>query len=78
MRKFRLLDRKSLTLIVLVLISGISIIFFNFYVIKTTASIRGYINGESNYSKGQKDAVRSLLQYLDTESNADWEAYKKI
>lgn len=34
------------------------------------------MNGESHYSKGQKDAVRHLITYLYTEDSEQWKLYK--
>lgn len=36
----------------------------NYYTSKTTSALRAYVNGESYYSKGQKDASRQLAFYL--------------
>ena len=40
-------------------------------------SVRAYINGESNYSKGEKDATLSLISYLHSENERDWIDFKK-
>ncbi|WKV11454.1 sensor histidine kinase [Marivirga harenae] len=70
-------NKKSIALLLVIVISSLALIFFNYYVIKITASIRSYINGESNYSKGQKDASFYLLRYLESESENDWIQYQE-
>lgn len=49
---------------ILILAASVIILTVNYYSIKINASIRAYINGESMYAKGQKDATRYLSQYL--------------
>ncbi|MEQ9660237.1 MAG: HAMP domain-containing sensor histidine kinase [Fulvivirga sp.] len=71
------INRSSMALLAVIVLSSMALIFFNYYVIKITASTRGYINGESNYSKGQKDALNYLLQYLESESETDWKRYQE-
>lgn len=71
------INKSSLALLAVIVLSSMALIFFNYYVIKITASTRGYINGESNYSKGQKDALNYLLQYLESESETDWNLYQE-
>ncbi len=39
------------------------------------SSVRAYINGESNYSKGEKNATQSLISYIDTHDEVDWDAF---
>lgn len=39
------------------------------------SSARAYVSGESLYSKGQKDAVRFLGQYLRSGEEADWQRH---
>lgn len=36
------------------------------------SSVRAYINGESNYSKGEKNASLSLISYIHTKNEKDW------
>lgn len=71
------ISKSSIALLAVIVLSSMALIFFNYYVIKITASTRGYISGESNYSKGQKDALNYLLQYLESESETDWKLYQK-
>src|SRR6266566_3601170 len=39
------------------------------------SSVRAYIHGEDYWSKGQKEAVISLMQYASSSSQADFQAY---
>ncbi|MEN2400741.1 HAMP domain-containing sensor histidine kinase [Flavobacterium sp. MC2016-06] len=39
------------------------------------SATRAYINGESHYSKGQKDASRYLITYLYTQDQKKWKSY---
>jgi signal transduction histidine kinase len=57
-------NRRALTLLAIVLCASGILIAVNYLTIKTTTSVRAYVNGESLYSKGQKDASRYLILYL--------------
>lgn len=57
----------------IILISSVFIIGLNYYSIKILTSIRGYVNGESEYSKAQKDATRFLIDFIQT---SDIDSYK--
>lgn len=63
-------------LLVSILISSIVLIAINFYTLKTMSSVRAYINGESNYSKGEKNATQSLISYLHTADIKYWEEFE--
>jgi len=54
-----------LALILSVIFSCTSLIIVNYYTIKTLSALRAFINGESQYSKAQKDGSRNLLLYLN-------------
>ncbi len=60
----------------IVFISCSSLIFINCFTIKILSGSRAYVNGESHYSKGQKDAVRHLITYLYTDDLDQWKLYK--
>ncbi|MEP2670100.1 MAG: HAMP domain-containing sensor histidine kinase [Cyclobacteriaceae bacterium] len=62
-------------LLVSIFMSSIVLIVINYYTLKTMSSVRAYINGESNYSKGEKDATQSLISYIHTRDTEDWEAF---
>lgn len=64
-------------LLLIVFFSCALLIFINFYTIKILSANRAYVNGESHYSKGQKDAVRHLITYLYTEDEEQWKLYQE-
>ena len=50
----------------IILLSSALILGLNYYSIKILSSLRAYVNAESEYSKGQKDATRYLIDYIET------------
>lgn len=66
---------KILVLIFLIILSCTFLIYINHSTIRILSGIRAYVNGESHYSKAQKDAARNLITYLYTENEAAWDAY---
>ncbi len=64
-------------LLVLVFPAAFILILFNLYSSKIKSGLRAYINGESVYSKGQKDALINLTYYLNTQDSAYWQMYIK-
>lgn len=62
-------------LLVIVFISCALLICINFFTIKILSANRAYVNGESHYSKGQKDAARYLIMYLYTKDSAQWKLF---
>jgi len=44
-------------------------------IVGVLSSARAYVGGEGLYSKGQKDAVRFLGQYLHSGEEADWQRH---
>lgn len=68
---------KVLILLSVIFLSCTFLIFINYFTIKILSSNRAYVNGESHYSKGQKDAVRHLITYLYTEEPTHWKLFKQ-
>lgn len=62
-------------LLLIVFVSCALLICINFFTIKTLSANRAYVNGESHYSKGQKDASRHLITYLYTKDPNQWKLY---
>lgn len=62
-------------LILIVFISCALLICINFFTIKILSANRAYVNGESHYSKGQKDASRHLITYLYTKNPNQWHLF---
>ena len=75
--KLKFLKHKNVSILfVLVFAASAILIFINFYTIKTTSAVRAYINGESEYSKRQKDALLYLLTYIQTEDQQYWNKFE--
>jgi signal transduction histidine kinase len=68
---------QSRLIILLTSLASLILIFSNYYSTKVKSGIRSYINGESNYSKGQKDALINLSYYLNTHDNFYWDRYNE-
>ncbi|QSB26390.1 HAMP domain-containing sensor histidine kinase [Flavobacterium sp. CLA17] len=64
-------------LLLIVFISCALLICINFFTIKILSANRAYVNGESHYSKGQKDASRHLITYLYTQEPEQWKLYNE-
>ncbi|MDG2431722.1 HAMP domain-containing sensor histidine kinase [Flavobacterium sp.] len=63
------------TPLVIVVLSCSFLIFVNYYTIKILSSCRAYVNGESHYSKAQKDGTRNLISYLFTGESKEWKDF---
>lgn len=68
---------KVLILLSVIFLSCTFLIFINFFTIKILSANRAYVNGESHYSKGQKDAARHLISYICNEDPKEWKSFKK-
>ena len=68
--------QKSLLLLFILLVS-LLLIVTNYYTIKVLSAARAYINGESEYSKGQKDASLYLVTYVESGNVNYWNAFNK-
>ncbi|WP_243230251.1 sensor histidine kinase [Flavobacterium pectinovorum] len=64
-------------MLLIVFISCALLICINLFTIKILSANRAYINGESHYSKGQKDASRFLIHYLFTKDNLKWKLFQE-
>ncbi len=63
--------------IAIVIASCSLLIITNYLTIKILSASRAYINGESHYSKAQKDATRHLITYFFTKDDLQWQLYNK-
>jgi signal transduction histidine kinase len=72
-----LFKKTSFVLLLMVVVASAVMIVMNFYTIKTLSAARAYINGESQYSKGQKDASAHLINYIFLENEDDYAAFKR-
>ncbi|MDB5152715.1 MAG: His Kinase (phospho-acceptor) protein [Mucilaginibacter sp.] len=74
----KLLKRKKALVLLLVMgIASATIVIVNYYSIRILSGTRAYISGESEYSKGEKDASARLINYVYLESQSDYTAYQK-
>lgn len=64
-------------LLIIVFLSCALLIIVNFFTIKILSAGRAYVNGESHYSKAQKDAVRHLIVFMYTQDKKEWKLYKE-
>ena len=64
-------------LLLIVFVSCVLLICVNLFTIKILSANRAYINGESHYSKGQKNASRHLITYLYTKDKHVWKLYQE-
>lgn len=66
-----------IALYIIVFLSCTSLIVINYVTIRILSASRAYVNGESNYSKGQNKASRHLITYLYTEDEAHWKQFNE-
>jgi len=64
-------------LLVLVGLASAAIIAVNYYSIRILSGARAYNKGESEYSKGQKDASASLVKYIYLGDETDYTSFLK-
>lgn len=64
-------------LLSIVFVSCALLICVNLFTIKILSANRAYINGESHYSKGQKDASRHLIHYVFTQDDHKWRLFQE-
>ncbi|TDE55455.1 sensor histidine kinase [Flavobacterium sp. GT3P67] len=69
--------RNVFTPLIIVILSCSSLIIINYLTIKILSASRAYVNGESHYSKGQKDAARHLITYLYTKDPIQWKLFNE-
>src|SRR5471030_1537527 len=67
----------AVVLLLIIVIASASMTFMNYYTIKILSAARAYINGESQYSKGEKDATAHLINYIYLENETDYAAFEK-
>jgi signal transduction histidine kinase len=75
-----LTSSRKKTVLILLLVMGMAsaaIIVVNYYSIKILSGTRAYINGESEYSKGQKNASAYLINYIYFENELDYIAFER-
>lgn len=70
------LKRLNVILLSMVIVLSMVMIIMNYYTIKILSASRAYINGESQYSKGQKEASGHLITYIYSKNPKDYEIFK--
>ncbi|NEU10384.1 HAMP domain-containing histidine kinase [Flavihumibacter sp. R14] len=66
MKQFEENRRYAFSIGIVILFCAASIFALNYASIRILSAIRAFANVESEYSKGQKEATRSLISYLDS------------
>ena len=69
--------KKNFYLLLFILVASCVLIGINYYTIKILSGVRAYINGESEYSKGQKDALLYLYTYIETGDKGYMQSFDK-
>jgi signal transduction histidine kinase len=67
----------ALAFLFIVISASAVMIVMNYYTIRILSAARAYINGESEYSKGQKDASAHLINYIYLENDLDYKAFER-
>src|SRR4029077_12526385 len=62
-------------LLVIVGVASATIIVVNYYSVRMLSGARAYVNGESQYSKAQKDASAHLANYIYLGNDTDYTAF---
>ena len=65
----------ALIFLLVMVMASVTIVIVNYYSIRILSGARAYINGESQYSKGQKDASAYLTNYISFENEADYAGF---
>lgn len=71
-------DRKILSLVAFAFICSVMLIFIVNFSINTLSGIRGYVGGEGNWAKAQKEAIIHLSRYIITEDEAVFGNFKSV
>lgn len=74
-KRLAILLKSESALLAVVIAAASCMILINYFTIKTLSTTRAYSNGESRYSKGQKDAARNLIMFVNTEEEQYWNSY---
>lgn len=64
-------------LVVVIVISFLTLILINYFTLRVMSGVRAYLYGESQYSKGEKDASQNLLAFINSRDIVDWNKYKE-
>jgi signal transduction histidine kinase len=67
---------QGLKMTLIITASAALLMTVNWFTLKTNSAIRAYINGESQYSKGEKDAALSLVDYIYSKDENDYNKFR--
>jgi signal transduction histidine kinase len=70
------MKRVIISLTIIVLIATVVISITHYYAVKILSSGRAYTNFELQYSKGEKDATRHLINYINSHDESDYLYFK--
>ena len=71
------IKRTAFALLLIVVLASAVMIIMNYYTIRLLSATRAYINGESQYTKGQKDASAHLINNIYLGNEADFTAFEQ-
>jgi signal transduction histidine kinase len=69
--------RYIFTIAAIIVFASAVLISLNYYSIKILTSIRAYVNGESEYSKAQKNATSYLIDFIQTSDVKSYHLFRK-
>jgi signal transduction histidine kinase len=70
------MKKAILALTIMVLLATTAMVITHYFTIKILSASRSYINGESQYSKGQKDAISHLISFIYSHEEGDYLWFK--
>jgi signal transduction histidine kinase len=70
------LKKLNVILLGMVIVLSTVMVLMNYYTIKILSASRAYINGESQYSKGQKEASGHLIAYIYNGNPTEYSLFK--
>ena len=69
--------RYAIIIGMVILFSSGLLIGLNYFSIRILSAVRAFANVESEYSKGQKEATRALISYLDSANSAYYKLFER-
>jgi two-component system cell cycle sensor histidine kinase/response regulator CckA len=70
-------SRKLTVVLWLFVLIVIALLIFSYQIIGSLSALRAYVEGESLWSKAQKQAVHNLVRYASSHSETDFRAYEQ-
>lgn len=69
--------KNTLKIGAIILLASVLIILLNFYSFRMLTGLRAFVNGESQYAKGQLYATVALNQYVDSGNETDFKKFER-